>query len=273
MNAVPDFLCGGPFGDFAVEATTVNPTQDDGGQAMPPPAVETKDDLLWYLKEHMPIKYSSSLTAKLKQKYWEKPGVAGKPLLLAIMDFSSPTSMVWTTSSLPLFLYGYDHDWKLDNEQLRIIAHKVKEHRRGKKRIPSGFFELPDAENISAILINNSGTISKFNRMGVVAGFGSNKIRLFREGTAYNHDTNAAEPHRFRVEVTEDKYVETWVERMDVYHNPNALIPFPDSLLRSAAHHHLMIDGQVSSDIPYWHPIASITSIFQSEDNSNLGGN
>ena len=149
----------------------------------------------------------------------------------------------------------------------------MKEHRRGKKRIPSGFFELPDAENISAILINNSGTISKFNRMGVVAGFGSNKIRLFREGTAYNHDTNAAEPHRFRVEVTGDKYMETWVEGMDVYHNPNALIPFPDSLLPGAAHHYLMIDGQVSSDIPYWHPIASITSIFQSEDNSNLGGN
>ena len=273
VDAVPDFLCGGPSGEFAVEATTVNPTQDDRGRAVPPPAVNTKEELQRYLKEYMPIKYASTLTAKLKRRYWENPRVAGKALVLAIMDFSSPVSMVQTTSSLPLYLYGYDHDWKLDKKHLHIIARKVKEHRWGKKKIPSGFFGLPDAENISAVLFNNSGTISKFNRMGVIAGFGSNNIRLFREGTAYNHDANAAEPHWFRVEVTGGKYMETWVEGMDVYHNPYALVPFPDSLLPNAAHHHLMMDGKISSDIPEWHPIASMTSIFQSEDNSNLGDN
>ena len=108
------------------------------------------------------------------------------------MDFSSPASMVRTTSPLPLYLYGYDHDWKLDKGRLKITARKVKEHRWAKKRVPSGFFGLPGAENISAVLFSNSGTISKFNRMGVIAGFGSNEIRVFREGTAFDHDPNAA---------------------------------------------------------------------------------
>lgn len=263
VHAVPDFLCGGPLGEFAVEATTVNPTQDERGRAVSPPSMKTMEETQRYLKEYMPIKYASTLTSKLKRGYWKKPEVAGKALLFAIMDFSSPASMVRTTSSLPLYLYGYDHDWNLDNGHLRIMARKVKEHRWGKKRIPSGFFELPGAENISAVLFSNSGTISKFNRMGVIAGFGSNKIRVFREGTAFDHDPNAAEPHRFRVEVTGGEYMETWVEGMDVYHNPHALVPFSDSILPGAAHHRLRPDGQISSAIPEWHPTASFTSIFQ----------
>ena len=273
VNAVPDFFCGGPLGEFAVEATTVNPTQDDKGWAVLPPAVNSMEDFQRYLKEYMPIKYSSTLTAKLKHRYWEKPEVAGKALLLAIMDFSSPASMIRTTTSLPLYLYGYDHDWTHDNEHLKIIPRKVREHQWGKKRIPSGFFELPEAENISGVLFSNSGTISKFNRMGVIAGLGSNKIQVFREGTAYNHDADAAEPHLFSVEVTGGKYIETWVEGMDVYHNPNALVPFLDSMLPGAAHHRLETDGQISSAIPEWHPMASITSIFKSQDSSDLGSN
>jgi hypothetical protein len=46
----------------------------------------------------------------------------------------------------------------------------------GQKVIPSGFFDLPGPENVSAVLFSNSGTISKFNRMGVVAGFGSRRV-------------------------------------------------------------------------------------------------
>ena len=273
VNAVPDFICGGPTGEFSAEATTVNPTQDGKGYAVPPPAANTEEEFQRYLKEYMPIKYSSTLTAKLKRRYWEKPEVAGKPLLLAIMDFSSPASMMWTTTPLPLYLYGYDHDWTHDNEHLIITPRKVKEHKWGKKRIPSGFFELPGSENISGVLFSNSGTISKFNRMGVIAGFGSNKIRIFREGTAYYHDANAAEPYPFRVEVTGGKYIETWVEGINVYHNPNALIPFSDSMLPGAAHHRIGTDGQINSTIPAWHPMASCTSIFQSQDNSDLGSN
>lgn len=34
-----------------------------------------------------------------------------------------------------------------------------------KKQIPSGFFNLPDAENVSAVLFTNTGTIPKFLRM------------------------------------------------------------------------------------------------------------
>ena len=74
VQAVPDFLCEGLFGEFAVEATTVNPTQDKRGRPVPPPPQETREQKQRYSKEYMPIKYASTLSSKLKRKYWEKPG-------------------------------------------------------------------------------------------------------------------------------------------------------------------------------------------------------
>lgn len=41
------------------------------------------------------------------------------------------------------------------------------EHVWGDKRIPSGFFYLPNAAHITAVISNRQGTISKFNRMGL----------------------------------------------------------------------------------------------------------
>lgn len=52
---------------------------------------------------------------------------------------------------------------------LVIKPEKIAEHRWVSKTLPSGFFSQPDAENISAVLYNNSATISKLARMGMVA--------------------------------------------------------------------------------------------------------
>ena len=263
IHAVPDFDCGGPFGEFAVEATTVNPTQGKGGRTLPAPTPNTMNEVLAYLKGYMPIKYASALTSKLKRKYWEKPNVVGKPLLFAIMDFSSPGSMVNTTTSLPLYLYGYDYDHDKDPRtgRLRIRPRKVAEHRWKGKTIPSGFFDLPGAEHVSAVLFSNSGTISKFERMGVVAGFGSKRIRVYQQGTVFDHDPDATVPRTFQVEVTRRGYSESWAEGLNLFHNPKALLPISNGMLPGAAHHRLLPDGQRSDMLPEWQVIASRTFI------------
>ena len=87
IHAVPDFACTGVLGEFTVEAMTVNPTRDKTGQIIPPPSRNTQKELRDFLSEYMPIKFGSTLTSKLAKKYWEKPNVAGKPLLFAIQDF------------------------------------------------------------------------------------------------------------------------------------------------------------------------------------------
>lgn len=153
IHATPDFTCDGVLGRFSVEAVTVNPTRDSSGKIIPPPPINSADEHWLFLREYMPIKFGSSLTSKLAKHYWEKPNVADNPLIFAIEDFSAPGSMVHTRSALPVYLYGYDHDWKHDeNGNLQITPRKVKTHKWGNKVIPSGFFNLPNSENVSAVL-------------------------------------------------------------------------------------------------------------------------
>ena len=123
--------------------------------------------------------------------------------------------------------------------------------------IPSGYFFQPDAEHISAVLFSASGTISKFNRLGRQAGFGSPNVKMFRMGTHYDHDQNASMPKIFKYEVTEDSQ-ETWGEGVSMFHNPNALHPVPEELFPSIAHHRFK-NGMIVSSIPEFHPFASQT--------------
>ena len=256
---VPDFLCSGIRGEVAVEAVTVGPTRE-GGVVVPPPPLDTAEDRLRFLRHYMPIKFGSALFSKLQKSYWKRENVAGKPLLFAIEDFSSPASMIRTRSALDCYLYGYDHDWEHDGAgTLKILPRRIETHKWGEKVIPSGFFDQPGAENVSAVLFSNSGTIAKFNRMGLVTGFGSQRVLAIREGICVDHDPNAVAPRGFRFVVNAPGYMETWAEGLDVFHNPRALIPVKEHSLPGAAHHYLRNDGQLLSRTPDWHPLASIT--------------
>ncbi len=253
-HARPDFICTNPIATFCVEATTVNATRDRSGTIVPEPEMSTPEN------GYMAIKFGSALTSKLAKKYWKLPHVAGKPLIFAVQDFSSPQSMLRTRSAFERYITGYTHDWERDkNGELIIHPRKIGTHRWGTKQIPSGFFELPDTENISAVTFSNSGTISKFNRMGLLAGFGSQRLRLVRIGKAIDHDPNATEPIEFRHLVNHPDYDETWCEGLDIWHNPKAKYPIDPNLLPGAAHHYLLPDGQIQSSVPDWHPLASIT--------------
>lgn len=254
----PDFTCD-KFGmTVCIEAVTVNPTQNAAREDMP----TTREEMEAKLQDYMPIKFGSPLFSKLDKKYWEKEHVKGNPLIFAIHDFHQEGSMLWSSSALTNYLYGIRHNWEKDPDgNLIIIPEKIMSHKYGEKEIPSGFFLLPEAENISAVLFSNSATISKFNRMGKLAGFGSRRVKMFRVGTCRNHDPNATSPRTFKIEVDEKVYQEKWRDGLSMYHNPRALNPIPIDLFPGIAHHDLE-DGQLVSEMPHFFPYASITQIF-----------
>lgn len=260
VHAVPDFCCSNPLGQFNVEAVTVNPSRDDRNNIVPEPPTESQEQVRDFIENYMPIRFARSLTAKLRKQYWRHAHVADKPLLFAIQDFSFTGSMVHTRAAFERYIYGYEYEWK-HNEQgeLIITPRRIEEHRWQNRRAPSGFFNLPDAENVSAVLFSNSGTISKFSRMGMLAGFGTKRLRLFRIGTAVNHDQNSMEPVEFRMPVNDPRYCETWCEGIDIWHNPNAIHPLDPRLLPKVAHHRLLADGTSEHLVPPWHPLASNT--------------
>ena len=239
----PDFLVNKWGVPLAIEATTVNPTDGE-----PAPKPNSEEELQQLRREFMPVKFGSALYSKLQKKYWELDHVKGLPLILAVHDFCADDSMVWSAPALGDYLYGTRASHQASSGKLEITETPITEHTWGSKRIPSGFFNLPGSENISAVLFSNSATISKFNRLGVLAGFGLDNVKIHRTGIRHNFDPNAPQGTPFYEEVIPGQYEESWTEGMQFFHNPKALFPIPPELFPGCAHH--FFDGRRKSYLP-----------------------
>jgi hypothetical protein len=217
--------------------------------------------MLELLKTRVPIRFGSALFSKLNRKtpYWELEHVKGHPLIFAVADFHEDQSMTWTSPALIEYLYGVTYDFVFDNKgQLVITPVKIETHEHEGKTIPSGYFFQPHAENVSAVLFSSLGTISKFNRMGILAGFGLPNQRLYRTGMRHRHVSNAALPQPFFHEVKQGVVTETWSEGLSMFHNPRAERPVAPGMFPGIAHH-FFENGQIKSLLPEFHPYTSFT--------------
>lgn len=242
---VPDFRLSKGGQKLFVEAVTVNPTGgvefDMNGPPPPPPA-----DFAQYMEHEMPQKFGSPLFTKTKKAYWNQPDVKGEPFAIAIMDFHAPASMTWSHTALSFYLYGVgvelrkdDPDYKSGNEK------KLGDHIVGEKLVPTNFFAQPGNENVSAVLFSNAATVAKFNRMGVLAGFGDQAVKLTRIGGLYDHTPGSRDPIEFKIDVEDPGYNETWADEIEIYHNPNALVPLDPDLFPGQTHFFLKDDELV----------------------------
>lgn len=169
-------------------------------------------------------------------------------------------TMTYSGSALVSYLYGLDVDRAQEGEDSLVVIDEIAYHRWGSKKVKSGFFMLPNAEHISAVFFNSSGTLSKFNRMGVKVGLGSDSVRLTHSGVNVIVEHDSSTPQMFSEEVVEG-YSEMWIDGMDVYHNPNSLHPLNPDLLPGAAHHMLTHDGRLVVPIHTTKLITSRTSV------------
>ncbi len=258
--AAPDFLCNSLLQTIFVEAVTVNPSRSGSvvTEVTQPP---NKDEMIAYFKNYLPMKWGSALVSKLRKEYWKLEHVKDRPIVFAIQDFHARRSMTYSNSSLPPYLYGLEFFAYHDAQgNLQVKANPIKEHKWGTKTIESGFFSLPGGEMISAVINNPTATLSKFNRMGRLAGFGSGRVKMYRVGTAYDPDPNASVPRVYKIDVDDPAYTELWIEGMNVYHNPNARYPLDPSLFPEAMHHRLKGD-QLVATYPDFHPYTAETLI------------
>ncbi len=258
----PDFMVSSGRNKVFIEAVTVGPSSKDPAPLPDDePRMRSPDEIKELLKGKIPIRFGSSLYSKLTRKnpYWEMEGVKNQPLVFAIADFHEKHSMTWTSPALLQYLYGVSHDFIHDeNGQLIITPMKLEMHEYDGKEIPSGFFLQENAENISAVLFTSSGTISKFNRMGKLAGFGVEHQRLYRMGVRHNHDPNASLPLSFMHEVKHGIVKETWAEGLSMFHNPKAKHPLDVGMFPGIAHHFIE-EGRIKSLLPEFHPYSSFT--------------
>ncbi len=233
--AVPDFRLSKQQQVLFVEATTAN-GPDPFLSAMAPGEPRLPEgDLAAFLEHEMPIIFGSPLFSKLQKRYWTQPHVAGHPFILAIADFHSPASMRWSHTALPFLLYGFGIDYGVDPAGGAYGIEKPLAEHIGRKTIPSNFFAQPETEHISAILSSNAGTIVKFSRMGLRAGFGDPWVSLVRKGV-FNNPAGGLEGIPFNIDVESPEYEEGWADELRLYHNPNALHPVDEALFPGIAH-------------------------------------
>ena len=242
MEATTSAFCGTP---------TVDPQLD---------AQRDEQEINRQMEDVYPIRLGSALYSKLQKQYWKLPHVDGLPLVFAIQDFHEPQSLGASGASLWQYLYGIRARWYFDDAgELRIEEYPVNEHREEEKVVPSGFFSLPGAEHVSAVLFSNSGTVAKFNRMGYLAGYGrSHDIGMLRVGICYDHAPNTDKPKPFSYVVGDpDAPIENWAQGLTLYHNPNAVHPLRQDLLPFA--YHFYDQDRLRSFLPDFYPYSSRT--------------
>lgn len=263
-HEAPDFEVSDGGKKVFIEAVTVGPSPNDSPLDPPRnglPHMRTQAEIKELLKTRVPVRFGSALYSKLnrKTKYWDLEHVKGNPLVFAVADFHEDQSMTWTSPALLEYLYGVTHEFVVDDSgQLVITPLKITTHEYNDKVIPSGYFLQPGAENVSAVLFSSSGTISKFNRMGHLAGFGLPSQQIFRTGIKHRHDPNSAIPEPFFYKVKQGAVTETWAEGLSMFHNPNATYPVDPSMFPGIAHHWLS-EGRIVSSLPEFHVYSSFT--------------
>ena len=269
----PDFLVAKSGCQIAIEAVTANPTQGIGipsqshanssVSVLTPPFDSVRailDEPFEYKQEDfVPIKLGSALYSKLKKEYWELPSTQGIPLIFAIEAFHGQASLHYTSSSLATYLYGTRHSYVWDNEgKLVIVPQKIQEHSFGGKTIESGFFDLPDAQHVSAVMFSNSGTVSKFNRIGQQGAFYNPNLILLRFGECVDPNPEAVKPAGFYYRVGDPEWMEWWGQGLDMFHNPRALHPVDPEMFPGIAHHRFE-DGYIYTQGPEFQPFNSVT--------------
>jgi hypothetical protein len=169
---------------ITIECTTANPTDTGNGPRLTPYHPLNKrdaslDDIKDRSRNEIPIRVGGALHSKMTKgvkvnenrvKYWELPHCHGKPFVLAVQTFHEDGSLSFSDAGVAEYLYGITHrpEWDAAGN-LIIRSRALVEHVRKSdgKKIPSGFFNQPDAVNVSGILWSNAGTVPKFTRMGL----------------------------------------------------------------------------------------------------------
>jgi hypothetical protein len=257
----PDYNLYKNNNEVFVEATASFPTDtnekftdDFIKDALKKKDVKIQEEIL----DHYIIKMAGVLYSKMKKEYWKLSWVQNKPLIFAIKPSHHLLADFIPDYKVISYLYGkFTKTYIDENGHLKGWNGELIDHKYGAKVIPSGFFSLPDSENISAVIFSNEGTTKKFNRLGKQNGLGDQNVSIVRAGNCFD-PTPGAGPKSFNYSVGDGQIVETWSNGVSIFHNPNAKIPLDRNLFEGCRQ--VWLNGEkYDGFMPEFFPFHSIT--------------
>lgn len=226
----PDFVIERGGIRVAIEATTTNPsTSGELAKHGHELAGLDRKQRWQYLNNELAIRFGGPLTAKLGKRYWEKAECAGMPFVLVVEAFHDPHAIFLSHKMVAAYLYGIQVvGSKIIAGQMVAQVTELTSHTVGSKSIPSGFFDLPDSENISAVIFTNAATTGKFTRMGWRSHGVDATTMVARSGVMWNADPDIRYATWFAYDLRKPALMERWTDGMVVMHNPKARVPLPE---------------------------------------------
>jgi len=89
--------------------------------------------------------------------------------------------MVWSREALPSYLYGVHAKVEVGPDGPGAVG-TIVDRLLGPEGIPAGLFRDPAMSHVSAVIFSNAATLSKFNRMGFLAGWQPSGLTMTRSG-------------------------------------------------------------------------------------------
>lgn len=259
----PDFYLKKDGIEFFVEACSSNPAVNDKfTDEFIEASMKAKDKVAEQnLKDYYTIKIGSILFSKVNKRYWELDWVKYKPFVLALMPSHNKLANFLPDYLAIEYLYGRWFKAAINKEGKIEGTSGVKtEHNYDVKKIPSGFFEQKDTENISAVIFANTCETQKFNRMGQQGKYYDPDLIIVRTGSANNNAPDGP-PLYFQHHVTPGNTNETWSEGVSILHNPNCKFPLDRKLFKGVRQIWVNGEGKLDGEMPDFYPFNSITGM------------
>lgn len=237
----PDFRLENRHGGVAwVEAVTANPSESyDHVNAQVLAMPQVPEELFF---GNAAVRFAKTLGNKIARRYDQMPHVKGCPFAIAIADFQSGGSMIWSRQSLVGYLYGIGaRQVKIDGTR---SANPIKASELlGGSHFPAGLFTDARNPELSAVIFSNACTLGKFNRIAISRGCDPRGLRYTRIGEFFDRTPGATRGIPFCMDVSSREYGtlweyghEPWSAELEVFHNPFAQYPMSRELLREATH-------------------------------------
>ena len=247
----PDFrLCNSGKQAF-VEAVVSRPSSDRHIAELldEPPGDDDPLALQAYYQHAVALKLANPIYSKVQYEYWDMPHVQGCPFGIAVAPFFSKSAQRMGSYALVGYLFGMRFEMaRAADGSIEVVDEPVDEIVYKGRRKPAGLFRTDPAKNLSYVLFSNSGTLAKFQRMGVLLGPPFKEVLVRRKGWMYDRsDRWKLKEFNYPVGFNEPK--ERWSHGLEVIHNPWASKRVNMDYFKGCTQHRLGGDRQFSSQI------------------------